>query len=150
MLKRALPLTALLAPLLAAACGNPAATPKQEAAAPAVQESAPAPAEPAAATPSPAPASIQATYECQPATAVSVSYDNSVDPPKAAVTVDGKVYDMTLSPSGSGARYLTTSGRAPDMTLVWWNKGRDGTLLEGKGAESTDEKTIAACTEKAS
>jgi membrane-bound inhibitor of C-type lysozyme len=57
---------------------------------------------------------------------------------------------MTLAPSASGARYMTTSGRSPGMTLVWWNKGNDGMLQEGKGATSDDEKTIATCTGKAS
>ena len=146
MLRRAVPAVALIAPLLVAACGERPAEPRQEAAAPAATE--PAPLAPDA--PLPAPAMIEATYDCKPAMALSVKYDNSVDPPKAVVTLDGKTYDMTLAPSASGARYMTTSGRSPDMTLVWWNKGNDGLLQEGKGATSDDEKTIATCTGKAS
>lgn len=146
MPRRALPAAALIAPLLVAACGERPAEPTQEAAAPAATE--PAPLAPDA--PLPAPAMIEASYDCTPAMALSVKYDNSVDPPKAAVTLDGKTYDMTLAPSASGARYMTTSGRTPDMTLVWWNKGNDGMLQEGKGATSDDEKTIATCTGKAS
>ena len=143
MLRRTLPAAALIAPLLIAACGERPAEPKQEAAAPAATEPAPP-------APDAPPEVIEASYECTPAMTLSVKYDNSVDPPKAAVTLDGKTYDMTIAPSASGARYMTVSGRTPDMTLVWWNKGRDGFLQEGKGATSDDEKTIATCTEKSS
>ena len=141
MLKRALPAVALIASLAVAACGERPAEPKQETATPAATEPAPP-------APDAPPEVIEASYECVPAMAVSARYDNSVDPPKATVTVDGKAYDMTLALSASGARYMTVNGRTPGMTLVWWNKGHDGFLQEGKGATSDDEKNIATCTEK--
>jgi membrane-bound inhibitor of C-type lysozyme len=146
MLRRAVPAAALIAPLFFGACGERAAEPETEAAAPAAAD--PDPLAPDA--PLPAPAMIEASYDCTPAMALSVKYDNTVDPPKAVVTLDGRIYDMTLAPSGSGARYITASGRSPGMTLVWWNKGNDGMLQEGKGATSDDEKTIATCTGKPS
>lgn len=144
MLKRTVPAAvAIIATLLIAACGERPAETRQEAATPAATEPAPPP-------PDAPPEVIEASYECTPAMALSVKYDNTVDPPKAVVTLDGKAYDMTLAPSGSGARYITASGRSPDMTLVWWNRGNDGMLQEGKGATSDDEKTIVTCTEKTS
>jgi len=146
MLKRILTAAVFIAPLLAA-CGERPAEPKQEATAPPATEPGPPPPAPEPAAP---PEIIEASYDCTPAMALSVKYDNTVDPPKAAVTLDGKTYDMTIAPSASGARYLTASGRTPGMTLVWWNKGKDGMLQEGKGATSDDEKTIATCTGKAS
>jgi membrane-bound inhibitor of C-type lysozyme len=141
MLRRAFPAVMLIAPLLVAACGERPAE--------STQEATPAATEPAPPPPDSPPEVIEAAYECTPAMALSVKYDNTVDPPKATVTLDGKTYDMTLALSASGARYMTTSGRTPGMTLVWWNKGRDGFLQEGKGATSVDEKNIATCTEKA-
>jgi len=94
---------------------------------------------------------ITAHYDCKPAMSVDVVYDNS-DPslPKAKVTLDGKDYDMAIARSGSGARYATDTGRSAGMTLIWWNKGNDGTLLEGKaGAPASAEETIiATCTGK--
>ena len=152
MLRRAVPATAaFLAPFLIAACGESPAAPQQEAAAPAAPAATePAP-PPAAAPAAPAvPEIIEASYECVPVVMLSVKYDNTVDPPKAVATLDGKTYDLTLSPSASGARYMTLEGRKPGMTLVWWNKGRDGFLQEGKGATSDDEKNIATCVEKSS
>ena len=143
MSRRALAAAALIAPLLIAACSERPAEPKQEAAAPAVTEPAPAP-------PAAPPEIIEASYECIPVMALSVKYDNTADPPKAAVTLDGKTYDMTLAPSGSGARYITANGRSPGMTLVWWNKGDDGFLQEGADQTSTDEKIIATCVGKSS
>jgi membrane-bound inhibitor of C-type lysozyme len=79
-----------------------------------------------------------------------VRYDNTADQPKATVTLDGKTFDMTLSPSASGARYMTTSGRSPDKTLVWWNKGADGFLMEGTGPNSENEQSVATCVGKSS
>jgi membrane-bound inhibitor of C-type lysozyme len=146
MLRRAVPAAALIAPLFFGACGERAAEPETEATAPAATD--PDPLAPDA--PLPAPAMIEASYDCTPAMALSVKYDNTVDPPKAVATLDGKTYDLTLSPSASGARYMTLEGRKPGMTLVWWNKGRDGFLQEGKGATSDDEKNIATCVEKSS
>ena len=145
MLTRVLMAAALIAPAGLAGCGERPAEPAREAAAPAATE--PAPPRPVPAPDAP-PEVIEASYDCTPAMALSVKYDNTVDPPKAVVTLDGKTYDMAIAPSGSGARYLTTNGRSPGMTLVWWNKGNDGMLQEGKGATSDDEKTIATCTGK--
>jgi membrane-bound inhibitor of C-type lysozyme len=144
MLKCTVPAAvAIIAPLLIAACGERPAETRPETATPAATEPAPPP-------PDAPPEVIEASYDCTPAMALSVKYDNTVDPPKAVVTLDGEDYDMTIAPSASGARYMTMSGRAPGMTLVWWNKGNDGMLQEGKGATSDDQNTIATCTRKPS
>jgi len=93
---------------------------------------------PAAATP--------VTYDCLPAQRLSVSYDNSGSAPRARLTLDGKDFDLTSVPSADGAKYSTDQGRSPGRTLVWWNKGQDGTLFEGKvGGTPADEKKIASC-----
>lgn len=105
----------------------------------------------AAATTGEMPATITATYDCKPAMTVSVVYDNGdAETSKARVTIDGASYDMTIARSASGARYVTEKGRAPGKTLIWWNKGNDGTLFEGRvgAAETADETMIATCTGK--
>src|SRR5262245_105529 len=142
MLRRALPAAALIAPLLVAACGERAAEPIPEAAAPAATEPA---LPPPLASPPPGPAMVEASYECIPVMTLSVKYDNAADPPRAAVTVDGKTFDMARALSASGARYMTLEGRSPGMALVWWNKGEEGFLQEGKGEAMEDEKVIATC-----
>lgn len=94
------------------------------------------------------PATITARYDCMPAMAISVVYDNKdAANPRAQVTINGAGYDMAIARSASGARYKTDKGRSPGKTLVWWNKGNDATLLEGKaGAPDTaDETVIATC-----
>ncbi len=141
MRKPFLPAAALIA-FLISACREQPAEPGQE--------TAPTAATAPASAPAPQPAMIEVSYECVPVVQVSAKYDNSVDPPRAIVTVDGKDYEMTLAPSGSGARYVTLTGRSPGMTLVWWNKGSDGFLQEGRGETSDDEKNIATCVEKSS
>jgi membrane-bound inhibitor of C-type lysozyme len=146
MLRRAVPAVALIALPLVAACGERPAEPKQEAAAPAVTEPAPPP----TASSPPGPAMVEASYECVPVMTLSVKYDNTADPPRAAVTLDGKTFDMTRALSASGARYMTLEGRSPGMALVWWNKGQEGFLQEGKGEAMADDKVIATCVEKSS
>jgi membrane-bound inhibitor of C-type lysozyme len=143
MLRQALLAAGLIAPLAVAACGERPAEPKQEAATPAATEPAPPP-------PDAPPQVIEAGYECVPAMALSVKYDNSVDPPKAVLTLDGKTYEMTRAISASGARYMALDARSPGMALVWWNKGQEGFLQEGKGEAMADEKIIATCVEKSS
>jgi membrane-bound inhibitor of C-type lysozyme len=62
--------------------------------------------------------------------------------------LDGKAYALEHVRAASGARYLTLEGRSPGATLVWWNKGQDGTLLEGKASDPVAPETaIAACTQ---
>jgi membrane-bound inhibitor of C-type lysozyme len=129
--------------LALASCGGPnpqqPAAPRPEAPAPSVALTAPD-----------TPDVVEATYECSPPMAVSVRYNNNADPPGATVTVDGKVFEMAPALSGSGARYMTENGRSAGLTLVWWNKGNEGTLFEGKIAEPDAEETVLArCTEKA-
>lgn len=89
-------------------------------------------------------------YDCKPAMALAVSYDNAATPDGSArVTLEGKDYVMEHVMSGSGARYLTKQGRSAGASLVWWNKGRDGLLLEGKADDpAAEEKTIATCSER--
>lgn len=95
------------------------------------------------------PATITAAYDCKPAMAISVVYDNrDAENPMARVTVDGAGYDMAIARSASGARYVAGKGRGPGTTLIWWNKGNDGTLLEGRAdaPDAADETVIATCT----
>ena len=89
-------------------------------------------------------------YDCKPAMALAVRYDNDATPDgQAMVTLDGKDYTLDHVMSGSGARYLTKNGRAPGTSLVWWNKGRGGMLLEGKADDpAADEKPLANCAER--
>jgi membrane-bound inhibitor of C-type lysozyme len=79
--------------------------------------------------------------------ALTVRYDNEAGRDgRAFLTVDGMNYTLTHVASASGARYLAEQGRSPGATLVWWNKGRDGTLLEGKVADAAaQEARIATC-----
>jgi membrane-bound inhibitor of C-type lysozyme len=98
------------------------------------------------ATPTAAMADAPVAYDCLPAQRLSVAYDNSADPAKAALTLDGRTYDLTVGVSASGARYVTENGRTAGKTLVWWNKGQDGTLYEGTaGNPDAPETKIAEC-----
>ncbi|SNS40683.1 Membrane-bound inhibitor of C-type lysozyme [Sphingomonas laterariae] len=89
-------------------------------------------------------------YSCTPAMAITARYDNSdATDPEVKLTIDGTAYDLDLTPSASGARYATDDGRADNRMLVWWTKGHEATLFEGKeGDRAEDEKTLATCTEK--
>jgi membrane-bound inhibitor of C-type lysozyme len=67
---------------------------------------------------------------------------------RALVTLNGTAYTLTQVRSASGARYMTQEGPTPGSTLVWWNKGNEGTLLEGKASDaSVPETVIANCTQ---
>jgi membrane-bound inhibitor of C-type lysozyme len=143
MLMRVLSSAVALMSLVLAGCGGPNA-PGQPAEAP------PAPSAQAAAPVAPdTPDVVEAAYDCQPAMALSVRYDNATDPPKATVTIDGKPYVLAPVISGSGARYLTTNGRTPGTTLIWWNKGDEGTLFEGKDEQTALDTIVTTCKEKA-
>lgn len=127
---------------LVAACGQPENAAKEPAPASAA---APAP----AAAPSGTAAAPSVRYTCTPAMALTVRYDNAAGADgKAFVMLEGKEYSLDHVPSGSGARYLAEAGRTPGATLVWWNKGSEGTLMEGKtGDPAAEEKTVATCVE---
>lgn len=77
------------------------------------------------------------------------TYLESGSTSKARLTIDGKVYELTNVISASGAKYSTDEGRAPGKTLVWWTKGEDGTLYEGKvGEPHANETEVASCSER--
>jgi len=86
------------------------------------------------------------TYDCLPAQRLSASYDNTGATPTATLTLDGTSYLLTNVPSADGAKYSTDQGRSAGKTLVWWTKGQDGTLYEGKvGGTAADETKVAEC-----
>lgn len=137
-----------IAPLplaLLMAC-KPAEIPATEASPGAASGTEVANAEPAAA----APLSVDAVYDCTPAKAISVRYDNhNPKEAEADVTIDGRKYELDQVLSASGARYFTDDGLADKKTLTWWNKGKEGTLYEGNEGGDPLEKTLATCKEKA-
>ncbi|HWK42656.1 MAG TPA: MliC family protein [Croceibacterium sp.] len=91
------------------------------------------------------------SYDCLPAQRLTATYDNSVEPSKATLVLDGKTYELTVGISASGARYVTEQGRTSGKTLVWWTKGQDGTLYEGTaGNPDAAETKIAECSPSAS
>lgn len=112
-----------------------------------------APADDMAAAPTPTPtadaaAATPVSYDCLPAQDLSVSYDNSVDPPTATLTLDGETYQLTAVEAASGAKYATDAGRSSGRTLVWWTQGQDGTLYEGTvGGTEADEEEVASCSQ---
>jgi membrane-bound inhibitor of C-type lysozyme len=102
-----------------------------------------------AASASEPPARITATYACSPTMSVTVVYDSAATGyGKADVTVGGRTYRMDQVMSASGAKYTARQGRTDGMTLTWWNKGRDGTLYEGKVGGDDIAAVIATCSEK--
>lgn len=91
-------------------------------------------------------APVTTAYDCMPAQLLSATYDNSGAAPKARLTIGDKNYDLTGVQAASGAKYTTDQGRSPGKTLVWWTKGEEGTLFEGKvGGTDADEKKVASC-----
>jgi membrane-bound inhibitor of C-type lysozyme len=93
-------------------------------------------------------AATPVTYDCLPAQDLSVSYNNSVDPPTATLTLAGETYQLTGVEAASGAKYATDAGRSSGRTLVWWTQGQDGTLYEGTvGGTADDEEEIASCSQ---
>ena len=80
---------------------------------------------------------------------LSATYDNSGATPKAKLTIGDKSYDLTGVQAASGAKYATDQGRSAGKTLVWWTKGPEGTLYEGKvGGTDADEKKVSSCSER--
>jgi membrane-bound inhibitor of C-type lysozyme len=95
------------------------------------------------------PARITATYACSPTMNLTVVYDSAATGyGKADVTLAGRTYRMDQVTSASGAKYTAQKGRTDGMTLTWWNKGRDGTLYEGKVGGDDVATVIATCSEK--
>ena len=90
-----------LIPAVVAACSREDAQPPR-----------PVEASPATSTPA-APA---VGYACESGQTVSVAYAADET---ARLTYQGRVYDLRLAPSGSGARYTGSS-------LEWWSASRDG------------------------
>ncbi len=135
---------ALAAPFALAACGDMGQDLARERAA---NEAAAA----ANAAQPPGTVVIDANYTCTPAMTLAVRYDNS-DPAAttAQVTLDGTQYSMARVVSADGAKYMSGTGRTEGRTLVWWNRGNEGTLLEGSASEPMAPETeLAQCTEAA-
>lgn len=96
-------------------------------------------------------APVAVGYDCMPALLLSATYDNSGATPKAKLTIGDKSYDLTGVQAASGAKYATDQGRSAGKTLVWWTKGPEGTLYEGKiGGTDADEKKVSSCSERKS
>jgi len=94
-------------------------------------------------------APVTVGYDCMPALLLSATYDNSGATPKAKLTIGDKSYDLTGVQAASGAKYVTDQGRSAGKTLVWWTKGPEGTLYEGKvGGTDADEKKVSSCSER--
>lgn len=94
-------------------------------------------------------APVTVGYDCMPALLLSAVYDNSGATPKAKLTIGDKSYDLTGVQAASGAKYTTDQGRSAGKTLVWWTKGPEGTLFEGKvGGTDADEKKVSSCSER--
>lgn len=86
-----------------------------------------------------------------PATSLTVAYDTAAgaDGP-ATVTVNGRSFVLEHVRSGSGARYETKDGLAAGATLVWWNKGAGGMLLEGcRDDPAAQEVILGDCAQAA-
>ena len=99
----------------------------------------------------PAAASQTVAYDCLPALLLSATYDNSTTPAKARLTIGDKSYDLTGVQAASGAKYASDQGRSAGKTLVWWTKGEEGTLFEGKvGGTEADEKKVSSCSPRRS
>lgn len=89
-------------------------------------------------------------YICTPSMTVSTRFaaamatsEEGAGDDDLIVMVNGSAYRMTLVRSASGTKYATEKGRAPGKSLIWWTKGKEAMLLEGK-----DEAQVATCTEK--
>ena len=139
-----MPTIALAAPLLLVACGDMGQDLARERAAneAAAAENAAQP---------PGTGVAEASYTCQPAMTLDVRYDNS-DPAvsTAQVTLDGAQYQMARVVSADGAKYMSGTGRSEGRTLVWWNRGNEGTLFEGNASDPMAPETeLATCTETA-
>ncbi len=132
-----------LSPLmLLAACGGSSDT-----AAPADETAA---ATPTAVETAPVAAATPTSYDCLPAHLLTVAYDNSGATARATLTLDGQTHELTQIPAASGAKYKTDEGRTAGKTLIWWNKGESGILVEGPvGGPESDELTIAECSPSA-
>ena len=91
-------------------------------------------------------APVTTAYDCMPALLLSATYDTSGATPTAKLTIADKSYDLTSVQAASGAKYASDQGRSAGKTLVWWTKGEEGTLFEGKvGGTEADEKKVASC-----
>ena len=135
----------VLALALLAGCGKKSETAPANTAEPAMTANETLPANTTAAAP------LTAAYDCMPALLLSATYDNSGAAPKAKLTIGDKSYDLTGVQAASGAKYATDQGRSAGKTLVWWTKGPEGTLYEGKvGGTDADEKKVSSCSERKS
>ncbi|PJI90881.1 hypothetical protein DAH66_03100 [Sphingomonas koreensis] len=133
----------LFALALLAGCGKKSETAPANTTEPAMTANETLPANDAAAAP------LTAAYDCMPALLLSATYDNSGATPKAKLTIGDKSYDLTGVQAASGAKYATDQGRSAGKTLVWWTKGPEGTLYEGKvGGTDADEKKVSSCSER--
>jgi membrane-bound inhibitor of C-type lysozyme len=85
-------------------------------------------------------------YDCLPAHILTVAYDNAAPIPTATLSLDGASFVLSRIEAASGAKYKTEAGRSAGKTLIWWDKGANGILVEGPvGGPESDELTIAEC-----
>jgi membrane-bound inhibitor of C-type lysozyme len=71
-------------------------------------------------------------YRCADGRLVTVTYTRDPDPGAAQVVVAGKTYDLRHVVSDSGARYSANK-------VIWWTKGREGTLeLDGPATQCNE------------
>lgn len=87
---------------------------------------------------------------CESGQKIMVRYDNTnPDIPTATLEYKGQTFEMYNVRSGSGARYATEQGLAPDKGLQWWTKGDDATLGEMLMDHTAPEPTpLEHCTAK--
>ncbi|MGH6763896.1 MAG: MliC family protein [Phyllobacterium sp.] len=90
------------------------------------------------------------TYICESGNEIVVRYDNTnADAPTAQLTYKNQTFDLYNVRSGSGARYATEQGLAPDKGLQWWTKGGEATLSEMLMDHTAPGPTqIESCKEK--
>lgn len=96
------------------------------------------------------PTTVPIAYDCLPAHILTVAYDNAAATPTATLSLDGTEFVLGRIEAASGAKYKTETGRTTDKTLIWWDKGASGILVEGPvGGPESEELTIAECSPSA-
>ncbi|MDI7861611.1 MliC family protein [Rhizobiaceae bacterium n13] len=83
------------------------------------------------------------TYGCDSGQTIVVRYDNSnAEKPTARLEYKDRTFKLYNVISGSGARYATEQGLAPDKGLQWWTKGDGATLSEMLMDHTAPEPTL--------
>ena len=83
------------------------------------------------------------TYVCERGVEVPAVYVNHPDEPGIAVIgIEGRMVNLVVEPSGSGARYGWPSGGSH---YVWWTKGDEATLYWSDGATGEEIPLLSGC-----